>query len=85
MSETSNSFSLGWKIAIIIALVVALANGGVSALRDEVNDDFANHEKRIDELENAIRGNDVGTAPREDSHEARIEALEEAVNVMKEQ
>jgi hypothetical protein len=76
MSDSSHNLTRGWKITIILTLLIALANGGVSALRNEVNNDFSNHEKRIDELENAVFGNNIGTAPRENSHAERIKALE---------
>ena len=80
MSDSDQGLTRGWKITIIVALLISLANGGVSALRKEINTDFSNHEKRIDELENAVFGNDIGTAPRKNSHKERIEALEARLN-----
>ena len=76
MSETQQPFSTGWKVAIVIALVAAIGNSGISTLREDTKDSFMNHEGRLDELENAVFGNDIGTAPREESHAERIKALE---------
>ena len=80
-----SEFTRGWKIAIVIALVVALANSGMSTLGDREQRRFENHEGRIDELENMVRGNDVGTASRENSHNARIEFIEKRLEAMAEQ
>jgi len=77
MSDSSQPFTLGWKIAVVIALIVALANGGLSTLQEREDDRFKNHEARIDELENSVFGNDIGTAPREKSHAARPKTLEQ--------
>lgn len=65
---------------MITALVAALANSGISSLRQEMNDDFANHEKRIDRLENIVFGNDIGNAPREQSLTSRIAELERTLS-----
>ena len=79
MSESPNGLTAGWKIAIVLALLIALANGGLSALSQREQERFTNHEERIDKLENVVRGNEVGTAPREASIEARLEALEKRI------
>lgn len=80
--DSPQTLGCGWKIAIILALLVALANSGLSTLKEREDDRFSNHEDRIDKLENAVFGNDLGTAPREDSHAHRLEALESQVNAM---
>ena len=80
MSDSSQPFTFGWKIAVVIALIVALANSGLSKLQDRENDRFENHEARIDELENSVFGNDIGTAPREESHAARLKTLEQRLD-----
>ena len=83
MRESSNGLTTGWKITIVVALLIALANGGVSALSEREQQRFANHEDRIDKLENSVFGNDVGTAPREESLETRIAELEKQIQSIK--
>lgn len=84
MSDSPQAFTGGWKITIIGALLIALANGGISGLRDRENDRFKNHEARMDELENLVFGNDIGTAPRENSLTNRIESLEKQLDAIEE-
>ena len=84
MTDSSQALTRGWKIAIVLALVIALANSGISTLQEREDDRFKNHEDRIDKLENAVFGNDVGTAPRENSHSQRIEAMESRLNAIQE-
>ena len=82
MSNSPGNFSTGWKIAIVAAVLGVLANGGASSLLD--NKYFRNHEDRIDQLENAVFGNDIGSAPREDSHQQRIKKLERQIRLLEE-
>lgn len=79
MSDSGRPLTTGWKIAIVAALLIALANGGVSALREQGERQFRNHEERIDDLENRVRGNRASPEGIERSHEKRIEALENKV------
>jgi hypothetical protein len=53
--EKQYRLTIGWKGAIIVALLFAIGNSGVDALRNREEQRFQNHEKRIDELENRIR------------------------------
>jgi len=68
----------------VIALLVALGNNGLSTLRDREQQRFQNHEARIDELESMVLGNDVGTSPRENSHNTRSETLEKRLDAIEE-
>lgn len=54
-AKSEGQLTTGWKIMIIAALAIALANSGISSLRNREDDRFDNHEKRIDDLENKTR------------------------------
>lgn len=83
MSDSNQGLTTGWKVAIVVALLAAFSgHSGITTLRSRESDRFQNHEKRIDELENAVFGNDLGTAPRALSHSARIESLEARLDVL---
>lgn len=48
-------FTTGWKVAVVVALLAALGNGGVDALSHREKQRFHNHERRINELERKVR------------------------------
>jgi hypothetical protein len=52
----AGTLTTGWKVAIIAALLIALANSGISGLRDREDERFENHKQRIDALENKTSG-----------------------------
>ena len=55
MPDAGKPLTTGWKVAIVAALLIALGNTGVGALRSQEEQHFRNHEKRIDDLENQVR------------------------------
>lgn len=67
---------------ILVAMCLVVASSGCS---DRNEKRFQNHESRLDELENMVRGNDVGTAPRESSHDVRIKSLEDRLDKLEKQ
>jgi hypothetical protein len=54
-SDMGRPLTGGWKLAIVAALVIALANSGIDSLRSREQQHHRNHEQRIDALENKIR------------------------------
>ena len=54
MSDAGKPLTTGWKIAILLAIVLALGNSGVGALREQEERRFRNHENRLDELERKL-------------------------------
>ena len=55
MPDGGQPLTTRWKIAIVAALLIALANGGVDAVRRDAECRYQNHEQRIDLLENKVR------------------------------
>lgn len=63
------------RILLCFLALLTLAGCG-----NDLSSRIDNHEERIDELENLVRGNRSGTPDPSTSHEARIKALEEKLN-----
>lgn len=83
MPEQTSTPGIGWKSAVIAAIILALFSVSSVSKNDKQDAVVKNHEQRLDELEIVVRGMVGKPETEETSHQRRIEELETQLKALK--